>query len=68
MVVNPAFPARTVAEFIANAKANPGKPNMASPSNATSGHVAGELLEMMAGVDLLHVSGRLGLTSTGDDC
>jgi tripartite-type tricarboxylate transporter receptor subunit TctC len=66
MVVNPAFPARTVAEFIANAKANPGKLNMASPGNATSGHVAGELFKMMAGVDLLHVPYRGGPPAVAD--
>src|SRR5215469_5058520 len=66
MVVNPAFPARTVAEFIANAKANPGKLNMASPGNATSGHVAGELFKMMAGIDLLHVPYRGGPPAVAD--
>ena len=55
MVVPPSFPANTVPEFIAYAKANPGKINMASSGNATAGHVAGELFKMMAGVDMLHV-------------
>jgi tripartite-type tricarboxylate transporter receptor subunit TctC len=60
MVVNPAVPANTVPEFIAYAKANPGKLNMASAGNGTSGHVSGELFKMMAGVDLLHVPYRGG--------
>jgi tripartite-type tricarboxylate transporter receptor subunit TctC len=58
MAVNPAVPARTVAEFIAYAKANPGKVNMASSGNGTSVHLAGELFKMMAGVDMLHVPYR----------
>jgi tripartite-type tricarboxylate transporter receptor subunit TctC len=55
MVVNPAVPAKTVPEFIANAKANPGKIVMASVGNGTTPHLAGELFKLMAGVDLLHV-------------
>ncbi len=55
MVVNPEFPAKTVAEFIAYAKANPGKINMASTGSGNLTHVAGALFEMMAGVDLVHV-------------
>jgi tripartite-type tricarboxylate transporter receptor subunit TctC len=55
MVVNTSFPAKTVAEFIAYAKANPGKINMASGGTGTSTHVAGELFKMMAGVNLIHV-------------
>jgi tripartite-type tricarboxylate transporter receptor subunit TctC len=58
VVVNPAFPAKTVPEFIAYAKANPGKVNMASGGNGTSSHIFGELLKMMAGVDLIHVPYR----------
>ena len=58
MEVNPAVPAKTVAEFIAYAKANPGKVNMASSGNGTSVHVSGELFKMMAGVNLLHVPYR----------
>jgi len=58
MVVNPSFPAKTVAEFIAYAKANPGKINMASSGNGTSVHVAGELFKMMAGVMMMHVPYR----------
>jgi tripartite-type tricarboxylate transporter receptor subunit TctC len=58
MEINPAVPAKTVAEFIAFAKANPGKVNMASSGNGTSVHVSGELFKMMAGVNLLHVPYR----------
>jgi tripartite-type tricarboxylate transporter receptor subunit TctC len=58
MVVNPSFPAKTVPEFIAYAKANPGKINMASSGNGTVGHVAGELFKMMAGINMLHVPYR----------
>jgi tripartite-type tricarboxylate transporter receptor subunit TctC len=58
MEVNPAVPAKTVAEFIAYAKANPGKVNMASSGNGTSIHVSGELFKMMAHVDMLHVPYR----------
>jgi tripartite-type tricarboxylate transporter receptor subunit TctC len=58
MEVNPAVPAKTVAEFIAYAKANPGKVNMASSGNGTSVHVSGELFKMMSGVNMLHVPYR----------
>jgi tripartite-type tricarboxylate transporter receptor subunit TctC len=58
MEVNPSFPARTVPEFIAYAKANPGKINMASGGIGNSTHVTGELFKMMAGVNLLHVPYR----------
>jgi tripartite-type tricarboxylate transporter receptor subunit TctC len=58
MVVNPSVPAKTVPEFIAYAKANPGKMNMASGGNGTLAHVAGELFKMMTGVDMLHVTYR----------
>jgi tripartite-type tricarboxylate transporter receptor subunit TctC len=58
MVVNPLFPAKTVPEFIAYAKANPGKINMASGGTGTVTHVAGELFKAMAGVDMLHVPYR----------
>jgi tripartite-type tricarboxylate transporter receptor subunit TctC len=60
MVVNPSFPAKTLPEFIAYAKANPGKINLGSPGIGTPGHVAGELFKMMAGVDLVHVPYRGG--------
>jgi tripartite-type tricarboxylate transporter receptor subunit TctC len=58
MVVNPAVPAKTIAEFIAYAKANPGKINMASAGIGGPQHVAGELFKFMAGVDLTHVPYR----------
>jgi tripartite-type tricarboxylate transporter receptor subunit TctC len=58
MVVPPDFPAKTVAEFIAYAKANPGKINMASSGNGTSIHLSGELFKAMTGVDMLHVPYR----------
>ena len=58
MVVNPSVPAKTVPEFIAYAKANPGKINMASAGNGTAPHVAGELFKMMTGVDMVHVPYR----------
>jgi tripartite-type tricarboxylate transporter receptor subunit TctC len=53
--VTPSFPAKTLPEFIAYAKANPGKINMASNGIGSGPHVAGELFKMMAGVDLVHV-------------
>jgi tripartite-type tricarboxylate transporter receptor subunit TctC len=56
--VNPSFPAKTVPEFIAHAKANPGKLSMASAGSGTGPHMAGELFKMMAGVDLVHVPYR----------
>ena len=58
IVVNPSVPAKTVPEFIAYAKANPGKVNMASAGNASAGHLAGELFKMLAGVNLVHVPYR----------
>ena len=58
MIVNPSVPAKTVPEFIAYAKANPGTINMASQGNGTAPHVFGELFKMMAGVDLVHVPYR----------
>jgi tripartite-type tricarboxylate transporter receptor subunit TctC len=58
MVVNPLVPAKTVPEFIAYAKSNPGKINMASAGNGTATHVAGELFNMMAGVNMVHVPYR----------
>ena len=60
MVVNPSVPAKTIPEFIAYAKANPGKINLGSPGIGTPGHVAGELFKMMASVDLVHVPYRGG--------
>src|SRR5580704_8889753 len=58
MEVNPAFPAKTVPEFIAYAKANPGKINMASAGIGGPQHLAGELFKFMAGVDIVHVPYR----------
>jgi tripartite-type tricarboxylate transporter receptor subunit TctC len=58
MEVNPAFPAKTVAEFIAYAKANPGKINYGSGGVGSIQHVAGELFKFMAGVDMVHVPYR----------
>lgn len=60
LIVNPAVPAKTLAEFIACAKANPGKINFASAGTGTSEHLAGELFKMMAGVDMVHVPFRGG--------
>jgi tripartite-type tricarboxylate transporter receptor subunit TctC len=56
--VHPSFPAKTVSEFIAYVKANPGKVNMASAGNGTATHVAGELFKMMAGINMVHVPYR----------
>jgi tripartite-type tricarboxylate transporter receptor subunit TctC len=58
ILVNPAFPAKTLAAFIAYAKANPGKINFASPGVGTPMHVAIELLKMQAGIDVVHVPYR----------
>jgi tripartite-type tricarboxylate transporter receptor subunit TctC len=58
MEVNPAVPAKTVAELITYAKANPGKINWASSGNGTSVHLSGELFKIMTGVDLTHVPYR----------
>ena len=55
MVVNPSFPAKTVTEFIAYAKSNPGKINMGSGGNGSAQHLYGELFKMMAGIDMVHV-------------
>jgi tripartite-type tricarboxylate transporter receptor subunit TctC len=58
VLVNPAVPARTLAEFITYAKANPGKVNMASAGSGSAPHMAGELFKMMTGVDMVHVPYR----------
>ena len=58
MVVNPSVPANTVPEFIAYAKASPGKLNMASAGIGSGTHVSGELFKIMAGVNLVHVPYR----------
>src|SRR5580692_10820550 len=66
VVVNPSFPAKTMAEFIAYAKANPGKINMTSTGTGNLTHVAGELFKMMAGVDLVHVPSRGEMQAQSD--
>ena len=66
MVVNPSVPAKSVPEFIAYAKANPGKINMASSGNGTSSHMAGELLKVMTGVNVVHVPYRGGAPALTD--
>jgi tripartite-type tricarboxylate transporter receptor subunit TctC len=66
MVVNPAVPAKTVPEFIAYAKANPGRLNMASGGNGTSDHVGGELFKMMAGINMVLVPYRGGAPALTD--
>ena len=58
MVVNPSVPAKTVSEFIALAKANPGTFSLASAGIGTTPHMAGELFKMMAGIDMVHVPYR----------
>jgi tripartite-type tricarboxylate transporter receptor subunit TctC len=58
MLVNQSLPAKTLPEFIAYAKANPGRMNMASPGNGSGPHVAGELFKMMTGVNIVHVPYR----------
>jgi tripartite-type tricarboxylate transporter receptor subunit TctC len=58
VVVNPSVPAKSLPEFIAYTKANPGKINMGSVGNGSAAHVAGELFEMMTGVNMLHVPYR----------
>jgi tripartite-type tricarboxylate transporter receptor subunit TctC len=58
MVVHPDVPAKTVAEFIAYAKANPGKINMASSGSGTSVHMSGELFKAMTGIEMQHVPYR----------
>ena len=63
MEVHPSFPAMTVLEFIAYAKANPGKINFAAPGSGTVIHMAGELFKLMAGVDMVHVPYRMGALS-----
>jgi tripartite-type tricarboxylate transporter receptor subunit TctC len=66
MVTNPAFAAKTAAEFISYAKANPGKINMASAGNGTTPHLAGELFQMMTGVSMVHVPYRGGAAALAD--
>ena len=66
MEVNPTFTAKTVPEFIAYAKANPGKINMASGGNGGPTHIAGELFKLMTGVNLVHVPYRGGAPALTD--
>jgi len=66
MVINPSVPANTVPEFIAHVKANPGKINMASAGNGTTGHVFGELFKFMTGVNMVHVPYRGGVPAITD--
>ena len=66
MLLNPSVPAKTVLEFIAYLKANPGKVSMASAGNGSPQHVAGELFKMMAGVDMVHIPYRGGAPALTD--
>ncbi|MGB8826677.1 MAG: tripartite tricarboxylate transporter substrate-binding protein, partial [Pseudolabrys sp.] len=66
VVVNPSVPVKTIPEFIAYAKANPGKLNMASSGNGSTIHMSGELFKMMTGVDLVHVPYRGGALALTD--
>ena len=66
MVVHPSFPAKTVFEFIAYAKANPGKINMGSPGNGSPNHMSGELFKAMAGLNIAHVPYRGGAPAMTD--
>ena len=66
MVINPSVPANTVPEFIAHVKANPGKINMASAGNGTTGHVFGELFKFMTRVNMVHVPYRGGVPAITD--
>ena len=60
MVINPSVPAKTIPEFIAYAKANPGTLNMGSSGNGSVSHVFGELFKMSTGIELVHVPNRGG--------
>jgi tripartite-type tricarboxylate transporter receptor subunit TctC len=66
LVANPAVPAKTVAELIAYAKANPGKVSIGSFGTGSTSHVAGELFKMMAGVNMIHVPYRGGAPMVAD--
>jgi tripartite-type tricarboxylate transporter receptor subunit TctC len=66
MEVNPSFPAETVPEFIAHAKAHPGRINMASAGIGTISHMAGELFKLMTGITLTHVPYRGAAPATTD--
>lgn len=66
LVVNPSFPAKTIPEFIAYAKANPGKITMASAGIGSPQHISGELFKMMTGVDMVHIPYRGGAPALAD--
>ena len=66
IVVNPSVPAKTLPEFIAYAKAHPGKINMASGGTGTASHLAGELFNVMAGVEMTHIPYRGGAPAIAD--
>jgi tripartite-type tricarboxylate transporter receptor subunit TctC len=66
LIVNPSVPAKTVPDFIAYAKANPRKVNMASGGTGAPSHIAGELFKMMTGIDMLHVPYRGGAPALTD--
>jgi tripartite-type tricarboxylate transporter receptor subunit TctC len=66
LLAHPDVPVRTVAELMAYARANPGKLNFASPGNGTGPHLSGELLKMMAGIDLQHIPYRGGTPALTD--
>ena len=64
--VNPSLPPKTFPEFVAYAKANPGRLHFASPGNGTTPHIAGELFKIMVGVDMIHVPYRGGAPALTD--
>jgi tripartite-type tricarboxylate transporter receptor subunit TctC len=66
MVMNPALPPKTVPEFVAYTRSNPGKVNMASAGVGSSGHLAGELFKIMTGADMVHVPYRGGAPALAD--
>ena len=66
LFVAPSFPAKTVGELIAYAKANPGKLNFASAGTGTANHIAGEMFKMLAGIDMVHVPYRGGAPAIAD--
>jgi tripartite-type tricarboxylate transporter receptor subunit TctC len=66
MLVDPSVPAKTVPEFIAYARVNPGKINMASAGNGSQSHVSGELFKMMTGTNMIHVPYRGGALALTD--
>jgi tripartite-type tricarboxylate transporter receptor subunit TctC len=66
VLVNPSFPATTLAEFITHAKAHPGRINMGSSGSGTPQHLYGELFKTLAGVDLVHVPYRGAMLAQAD--